>query len=82
MISVSPATLKETLAASYGAVVPRSSCAVVTHEENVGTKCICTILIYNVKRVNNVALWIYSSCRRLNQGSYPVQNVSHMAPEY
>ena len=43
-------------AASYGAVVPRSSCAVVTHEENVGTKCICTILIYNVKRVNNVAL--------------------------
>ena len=49
-------SLKETLATSYGAVVPRSSCAVVTHEENVGTKCICTILIYNVKRVNNVAL--------------------------
>ena len=46
----------ETLAASYGAVVPRSSCAVVTHEENVGTKCICTILIYNIKRINNVAL--------------------------
>ena len=42
-------------AASYGAVVPRSSCAVVTHEENVGTKCICTILIDDLQRIDTIS---------------------------
>ena len=49
-------SLKETFASSYRAVIPRSSSTVITHEQYIGTKCICTILIYNIQRVYYVTL--------------------------
>ena len=49
-------SLKETLAASYRAVIPRSSCAVVAHKQYISTKCVSTILFYNIKRVYYIPL--------------------------
>ena len=49
-------TLQETLAALYGAVIPRSCCAIITHKQYIRTQCIRAVLFYNIKRVNHISL--------------------------
>jgi len=55
-IGKSSYTLQETLTTLYRVLVPRSCCAVVTHEQYISTQGVCTVLFYNIQWVNNVAL--------------------------
>ena len=49
-------TLQETLAALYGAVIPRSCRAVITHKQYICTQGISAVLFYDIKRVNDIPL--------------------------
>ena len=48
-------TVKETLAAADRVLVPRCRGAVIAHEEDVSTECICTVFVCNIQRIHNVA---------------------------
>ena len=47
-------TLQETLAALDGVLVPRSCCAVITHEQYISTQGVCAVIFYDVQRVYHV----------------------------
>ena len=49
-------TVKEFLASFYRAVAPRSRCTVITHEQYIGTKGICTVFFYDIQRIDYISL--------------------------